>query len=60
MPHFLPEKLNGKRPAYLGQKEGKLKKLAGSFPITTVQPAGDFLKWNPGNSDSLGLQVFLL
>ena len=32
---FVPKDSNGKRPACLGQQEGKLKNLAGVFPITT-------------------------
>ena len=32
---FVPKLTNGKRPVRLGQNEGKLKKLAGVFPITT-------------------------
>ena len=31
---FLPENVNGKRPACLGQQEGKLKDLVVAFPIT--------------------------
>ena len=33
---FLPGKVNGKRPACLGQQEGKLKNLVVVFPITQV------------------------
>ena len=32
---FVPKLANGKRPVCLGQKEGKVKKLAGVFPITS-------------------------
>ena len=31
---LLPENINGKRPACLGQQEGKLKNLVVVFPIT--------------------------
>ena len=33
---FMPKQIESKRPSCLGQNEGRLKKQAGAFPITTV------------------------
>ena len=36
---YVPKLTNGKRSVLQGQNEGKLKKLAGVFPITTANSA---------------------
>ena len=34
---FMPKLINGKWPVSLGQLEGQLKKVVGTFPITAAQ-----------------------